>query len=161
MTTFTLTPDHAFIFPVAIFCWFINQFLGARVGSARNKYGIKYPHLYASPALENFVDKKTGVINYELYNDAGIKFNNVQRGHQHLFEGNSEAYFLMVLSWIFFPREAAVGGFLFALGSLVYGLGYAISPDKRFLGEAIYFPGFLIWFYCCGKTGYGLYNGTL
>jgi hypothetical protein len=73
-----------------------------------------------------------------------------------LLELHADAYALLFLAAILFPLSAAKAGALYAVGSLVYGIGYRIGPNYRLIGEAIYFPGIFWLVYLVGFTGYSL-----
>ena len=110
------------------------------------------PFLYADYGM--FIEK--GELNKASLKARGENFNRVQRGHQHLLELQSDAYALLFLAAILFPLSAAKAGALYALGSLVYGLGYGIGSKYRLVGEAIYYPGIFWLLYLVGYTGYTL-----
>ena len=122
MTAFELTADHGYVFFVAISYWLVNQILGNLVNVARGKYKIPVGNLYANGAM--FL--KDGKVDEAAWKARGMAFNQVQRGHQHLFELHSDAYALLLLAAIFYPWSAARAGALYSIGSLLYGLGCKI-----------------------------------
>ena len=152
MVSLTLTPEHAYPFFVVIAYFLVGQVLGALVNAARGRYKIPLPNLYANAAM--FL--KDGKVDEAALAARGDAFNRVQRGHQHMFEIHADAYALLFASSIFYPLHAAIAGSLYALGSLVYGLGYARANSARLVGELIYFPGLFYMVYLVGYSGWKL-----
>lgn len=73
-----------------------------------------------------------------------------------MFELHADAYALLFCASIFYPFQAACGGLLYAIGTLVYGVAYPFHPSRRLIGEAIYIPGVLWLVYLVGKTAWTL-----
>lgn len=118
---------------------------------------IPSPNLYANHGMF-LVD---GKVDEKALQARGDAFNRYQRGHQHLFELHADAYALLFAAAVFAPIQAGYAGVLYAVGSLVYGIGYSYSNSGRYAGEAIYIPGVLWLVYIVGKGAYGLYSGSI
>ena len=155
-TTVTLVPDHALVMAAAVGIWAVNQILGARVNVARSRLAIKVPSLYATHGM--FL--KDGKFDEEAWERRGVEFNKYQRGHQHMFENNTDAYGLLLLCGFFYPRYAAQWGGLWLLGTLMYGIGYSIKPTYRLPGEVLYFPAYFGWIYGIYCAGSAVWNST-
>lgn len=157
MTTITLQPDHALLMPVVVGIFLTNFVLGGMVGAARNKYKIKVPNLYATPAM--YWNAKEKTIDMDKFESEGQAFNQVQRGHQHMFEGVADAYALLFACGLFYPRYAAQWGVMYIAGTLLYAMGYTVQPKYRVLGELLYFPAIIGWIYGCYTAGTAVYYG--
>ena len=86
--------------------------------------------------------------------------NQTQRGHQHITELHADAYGMLLSTGLFYPRESAMAGLLYAVGILLYGVGYSIKPQYRVAGEILYLPGMLWHMYLLYKAGSALWSGT-
>ena len=122
---------------------------------ARGTYKIPLPALYATHGM--FIEKDGG-LNKEEYESRGVEFNKRQRGHQHMFENVSDAYGLMMLCGIFYPKYAAQWGVAWIAGTLLYGIGYAKQPNFRLFGEALYIPANIAWIYGLYCAGTAVWN---
>jgi glutathione S-transferase len=92
-----------------------------QVAQARKKYNVPYPALYASGDDE-----------------ASRNFNCVQRAHQNTLENLPLFLVMQLLLAQAYPLTAAVLGFFWGVGRIMYGLGYATGdPSKRTPGSAI------------------------
>jgi glutathione S-transferase len=112
--------EYALVLLSGIFVYFVHHFLGHRVGSARKRFGIQYPNLYESTDAEGKL--KT-------------PFNNYQRGHMNMVENFAPFLFLLFGASLFNPIHAAICGFVWGTGRIVYAIGYSVSPSTRFFGE--------------------------
>jgi glutathione S-transferase len=83
--------------------------MGFSVMSARTKFNVPYPNLYATPGLHKQADE----------------FNRVQRGHQSLFETLTSFTALSLIGGIKHPIVSAVAGILYCVGSVLFLSGYA------------------------------------
>jgi glutathione S-transferase len=83
--------------------------MGNVVMSARKKFGVEYPNLYATPGFHKDADA----------------FNRVQRGHQNMFEVLPLFIAAALIGGLKHPIAVAVEGVLFCLGCYCYLLGYA------------------------------------
>jgi glutathione S-transferase len=121
MSTITFPEGYGYVFAVLGGSFFMNAYLTYNVVSARKKYGIKYPALYAPPG-HNFENE----------------FNSTQRAHQNTLESYSLTMFQMALNGLVFPVTSATCGAVWVLGRVLYGAGYAASgPDGRVIGFLI------------------------
>ena len=94
-----------------------SNVMGAVVMSARKKFGVDYPNLYATPGFHKDADA----------------FNRVQRGHQNMFEALPLFIAAALIGGLKHPIAVAVEGILFCLGSYLYQAGYAdtkLAPEK-------------------------------
>ncbi|KAJ6707321.1 MICROSOMAL GLUTATHIONE S-TRANSFERASE [Salix viminalis] len=98
---------------------------GFQVGSARKKYKVPYPTLYA----------------IESENKDAKLFNCVQRGHQNSLEMMPVFFLLMVLGGIRHPCVCASLGSLYIVTRYFYFSGYATGDPKNRLNIGKY--GFL------------------
>lgn len=89
------------------------------VMSARKKYGVKYPCLYAT---ENDTKQHK-------------EFNCVQRAHQNFLENVPFYFMLQTISAAANPKASAILGAIYLLGRVFYFRGYSSgNPDKRMQG---------------------------
>jgi glutathione S-transferase len=117
----SISVHQSYVLLSGLFVWAVHFFLGMiLVGRARRKYGIPLPNLYES-------------------HDADFKlktpFNNYQRGHMNMVENTATFYFLLLASAMFNPLHAAIAGFVWGFGRLIYGVGYGFAPSYRVVGE--------------------------
>jgi len=97
---------------------FMNFFLTVQVVSARKKYKVDYPALYAPPGHK---DEE--------------RFNCVQRAHQNTLESWSITMVIMLAVALVYPVSAALCGTIWVLGRFIYGFGYALgNPNFRMPG---------------------------
>lgn len=115
------------------------------------------PNLYASPGLFLTED---GKVDQKKFEDQGVEFNKRQRGHQHMFETNADAYALLLTCGLFYPRYAAQWGLMWIAGTIGYFVGYSIKPSYRVFGEALYLPAHFAWIYGLYCAGKAIYSGT-
>jgi glutathione S-transferase len=109
-----------------------SGYLGNVVMSARKKFGVEYPNLYATPGFHKDADA----------------FNRVQRGHQSMFEVLPLFIASALIGGLKHPIAVAVEGVLFCLGSYLYLLGYAdtkldVAKARHQKGGLIRIIGFL------------------
>jgi glutathione S-transferase len=86
-----------------------NFLLGGKVMSARKKFNIPLPNLYATPGHHKEADA----------------FNRVQRGHQHVLESISDFRTASFIGALKHPLVCAVSGVFYCLGNYMYSAGYA------------------------------------
>lgn len=151
----TLGPDHALLLAAAVGFHFTNQVLGARVSFGRKKFGVHYPSLYATHGM--FISKD-GQVDMREYEARGVEFNKLQRGHQHMFETVADAYALMLLCGLFYPKYSVQWGFVWTLGTLLYGVGYSVDPSWRLMGQMLCLPANCGWIYGLYCAGSALWN---
>jgi glutathione S-transferase len=116
-----VTLQQSYVLLSGIFVWAVHFFLGmVVVRYARGKYGVPLPNLYESHDAD-----------YKLK----TPFNNVQRGHMNMVENLAVFYFMLFGSSLFNPLHAAICGFVWGLGRLIYGIGYTWAPKYRAAGH--------------------------
>lgn len=99
-------------------------YMSFKVTSARKKFGVKYPHMYASKEV------------CPKASEADINaFNCTQRGHQNSLE-NQPAFLAMLMGvGLRYPVTASVLALFFLAGRVGYMEGYASgNPNKRYNG---------------------------
>jgi len=132
-----VSPDQALVLLSGVFVFFIHMGLGGMVSRARNTFGIKLPNLYETPDSEGRL--KT-------------PFNSYQRAHMNMVENLAVFYFLLFGAALFNPFHAAISGFVWGFGRIVYAIGYTYDPKKRAYGEffmlATFYQVFLICYGC-------------
>lgn len=64
-----------------------------------------------------------------------------------MHENLPDAYALMILCGLFYPLYSAKLAVAYCIGSIVYAAGYAIAPQYRVVGEAVYYPAIIGWIY--------------
>eukprot|EP00657_Telonema_sp_P-1_P008245 TRINITY_DN2904_c0_g1_i1.p1 TRINITY_DN2904_c0_g1~~TRINITY_DN2904_c0_g1_i1.p1 ORF type:complete len:108 (+),score=38.33 TRINITY_DN2904_c0_g1_i1:134-457(+) len=99
----------------------MNFFLVFQVIKARKAYDIQYPALYAPSGSK-----------YEK------EFNSVQRAHQNTLENFAPIQILMIVNGLLYPKLAALLGFVWVAGRVIYGIGYASGgPQGRKIGGMV------------------------
>lgn len=111
------------------------------VMSARKKYKVEYPLLYAPES-----------------NKEADKFNSVQRAHQNtLVESYPGVMIQMLVTGLFYPLAAASFGALWAIGRLIYFKGYSTGgPQGRMIGGLVSHLGDFPLMILCLKVAYDL-----
>eukprot|EP00884_Botryococcus_braunii_P002283 jgi/Botrbrau1/12055/Bobra.0295s0010.1 len=116
-----LNPDQGAVFAAVGVLGIINQWMSFQVIAARKKYNVPYPRLYAEGASAE-----------------AESFNCVQRGHQNFLENLPLFLGMQLLLASIYPRTAAGLIVLWAVGRVVYFLGYAKGdPNKRLPGAVV------------------------
>ncbi|CAK0748832.1 hypothetical protein CVIRNUC_001863 [Coccomyxa viridis] len=119
-----LRAEHGYVCIVLFLAILVHHlYMAFGVTSARKKYGVKYPLLYASG------------------DDASSKtFNCVQRAHQQSLENFPQFLAVFLVAGIAYPISAAIAGLVYLAGRVVYFAGYSSGePDKRVRGAFMYF----------------------
>lgn len=110
--------------------------------TARQKYGIDYPTLYAvAGTVRNYgppkptTTKKDGAtpapaLAEVISNEEAFAFNSVQRGHQNSVENYPVIIALALGAWGF-PIASGFAMLSWALGRTQYFTGYSQEPGKR------------------------------
>ncbi|XP_019182699.1 PREDICTED: microsomal glutathione S-transferase 3-like [Ipomoea nil] len=112
-----LPKEYGYVVIVLVLYCFLNLWMGFQVGTARKKYKVPYPTMYAIEA-EN--------------KDAKL-FNCVQRGHQNSLENMPVFFMLMILGGIRHPLISASLGAIYIVSRYGYFTGYATGdPTKRY-----------------------------
>jgi glutathione S-transferase len=87
----------------------LNLYMAMQVGSARRKYKVPYPTMYA-------IDSE---------NKQAKLFNCVQRGHQNSIEYMPTFFAVLLIGGLQFPIAAAILGAIYNVGRFLYFQGYA------------------------------------
>ena len=91
---------------------FVTSFImGGKVMSARKKFNVPLPNLYAVPGVHDKADD----------------FNRVQRGHQNMFETMSSVMSMVLVAGLKYPVVAASCAAAFCVGNCFSLPGYAAS----------------------------------
>ena len=121
-----------------------NLYCALNVQRLRHKFGVPYPSLYATEAHMSKQCKKGNI----------DTFNCAQRAHQNTLESLTWVQVQGALVGLLFPRFAAACLLIYAVGRVLYCIGYTrYGPDGRVLGGAIsqvgaFFPLLLATAYC-------------
>eukprot|EP00201_Polytomella_parva_P007361 CAMPEP_0175078842 /NCGR_PEP_ID=MMETSP0052_2-20121109/24415_1 /TAXON_ID=51329 ORGANISM="Polytomella parva, Strain SAG 63-3" /NCGR_SAMPLE_ID=MMETSP0052_2 /ASSEMBLY_ACC=CAM_ASM_000194 /LENGTH=120 /DNA_ID=CAMNT_0016348953 /DNA_START=150 /DNA_END=512 /DNA_ORIENTATION=+ len=119
--------------------------MGFKVGQARKKFNIKYPHLYAD---------KDNCPNEKNRNE----FNCVQRGHQNSLENQPIFLALLICAGLKYPVASASLGAVYLAGKIAYFNGYSTGiPNKRLIGSIAYL-GLLPLIGICAKIAYEAFS---
>mmetsp|Transcript_23815 Transcript_23815/g.62341 ORF Transcript_23815/g.62341 Transcript_23815/m.62341 type:complete len:146 (+) Transcript_23815:109-546(+) len=111
--------EYGYVMAVAFATIPVNMFQVFQVISARKKYDVKYPDLYAPHGHKN-----------------AKEFNCVQRAHQQTLENLPIIYMSMLLSGLRFPTLAATFGGVWVTTRIPYTLGYRNGgPEGRKMGQ--------------------------
>lgn len=156
-TTITLVPQHSYLLACVAAFYLTNFVLGASIGAARKRHGIKYPDLYATRGM--FIGED-GKVDEKKWEEHGVKFNQAQRGHQHITETESSGLALMLTTGLFYPTYAATWGAAWVVGTLAYGFGYAHAPNFRMPGSLLVLTANIAWMYGLYCAGTAVYRGT-
>ncbi len=103
-------PDN---YALVLFCngvlpSFVNFYLTTHVMTARKKYDVKLPNLYATPGFHKQADE----------------FNRVQRGHQNIIESISDFRTNSFIAGLYYPNLVAFCGLMHCIGAVLYMAGY-------------------------------------
>lgn len=117
----SLSSEFGYVIFVIGLSHIMNIYLMINVSIARKKYNVQYPKLYA-----------------EGSSSEAQKFNCVQRAHQNTLEGFAAIQILMILNGLVSPINSAAFGFIWVIGRVIYGYGYANGgPSGRMVGGVI------------------------
>ena len=118
-----------------------NAYLVVNVIKARQKYGIKYPTLYAD---KSHIDGKT------CKDEKDVEaYNSTQRAHQNTVENIATIQLFGAVNGLLFPRFSGACLLTYAVGRVIYGHGYAGGgPEGRKLGGLISHLGDIPLFLC-------------
>lgn len=110
MATLTVPSTYGYtILTCAVLPAITSTVMGGMVMSARKKFNVPYPNLYATPGFHKQADE----------------FNRAQRGHQSMFEVMTSFTALALLGGMKHPITAAATGLFFCLGNVLFLMGYA------------------------------------
>mmetsp|Transcript_42638 Transcript_42638/g.102820 ORF Transcript_42638/g.102820 Transcript_42638/m.102820 type:complete len:151 (+) Transcript_42638:136-588(+) len=119
--------------------------LSGSVMSAREKYNVPYPNLYAVPGYHKDCDA----------------FNRIQRGHQNFLENLGTYVTLTLLGGLKHPLACAIGSVLYWIGSVLYQKGYAdtsvdAAKARHMKGGPVKYIGLLTSLYSTCALAYGM-----
>jgi glutathione S-transferase len=142
-----IKPEFGFVGGVVCASMLVhNVYMVANVIGAREKYGVKYPDLYATK--ENQPDDKKRMM-----------FNCAQRGHQNSLEALPTFYAMLVTAGLKYPVTAAAAGGVYVAGKVLYFNGYASGdPEKRHQGAIAHLGNFIL-LGTCGKMFFDACTG--
>ncbi|KAG1660339.1 hypothetical protein FOA52_014392 [Chlamydomonas sp. UWO 241] len=145
-----LIPAHGYVVATVAASWALHHgVLAVKVMSARKKYGVKYPDLYATE--QNCKDPV-----------ARNLFNCVQRGHQNALENHATFLALLMTAGVRFPVTASIAGVAYLLGRYLYQVNYGSGdPSKRSNGAPIQYGGLFTLLGCVIRFSYELLAGKL
>ena len=105
-----------------------------QVGSARRKYKVPYPTMYAN----------------ETDNKGAKVFNCVQRAHQNTLEFLPAFISLLLVGGLQYPIIAGALGFVYSVARYLYFIGYSTGDaNKRFAyGGSVHFLALVGLFVC-------------
>ncbi|XP_068607760.1 microsomal glutathione S-transferase 3b [Brachionichthys hirsutus] len=109
-----LPPNFGYAIFVYLYSWIMLMYLAVNVGSARNKYDVKYP---------------------AMYSDKDQVFNCIQRAHQNTLEVYPQWMLFQTIAALVYPLSAAVLGAIWVTSRFSYAWGYYTgNPAKRMNG---------------------------
>lgn len=113
--SFDLPRTYGLVVLTAVMNWFILMWQALKVGTARKKFGVKYPALYENK-------------------DPSI-FNCIQRAHQNSLEWNPGFLTFLFIGGLYAPITSAAAGVVYNFGRVYYAKGYYEgSPHKGLWG---------------------------
>eukprot|EP01101_Sappina_pedata_P009924 TRINITY_DN6130_c0_g1_i1.p1 TRINITY_DN6130_c0_g1~~TRINITY_DN6130_c0_g1_i1.p1 ORF type:complete len:176 (+),score=93.84 TRINITY_DN6130_c0_g1_i1:65-592(+) len=114
---------------------------GIPIGMLRNKLFTKafvsehFPELKGQFPKGGYPDTGNGRFSDKLSFEQWKQFNDYQRVHQNFVEGVATSITLQLICGLFFPRLAAILGFIYIIGRFIYGVGYrSKGANGRFIG---------------------------
>uniref|UniRef100_A0A7S4N2J1 Glutathione S-transferase 3, mitochondrial n=1 Tax=Guillardia theta TaxID=55529 RepID=A0A7S4N2J1_GUITH len=114
----SLPKGYGYVVAVVGGSFLLNMYLTINVVTARKKFKVEYPLLYA-PAGHKHEEA----------------FNCVQRAHQNTLESFPMVMMQMLLCGLKYPLTSAVCGGIWVVGRFLYGYGYANNgPKGRMVG---------------------------
>jgi glutathione S-transferase len=117
MSAVVVPADFGYVILVAVASMFLLFGLGAKVGMARKKYGVKYPAMYSDNQV----------------------FNCIQRAHQNTLEGYPIFILLLLFGGLQYPCLCSAAGLVWIVGRIFYAKGYYTGePEKRNQGAFSY-----------------------
>jgi glutathione S-transferase len=105
MVTYALPREYGIVIVVFLLSAGVLLYLAAMVDRARRKYDVPAPIMYTT-------DEKK------------LKFNQIQRGHQHNLENYPQFAIMLLLSGIEHPIIASIAGLVYCVGMVAYAWGY-------------------------------------
>jgi glutathione S-transferase len=105
LLTHAMPREYGVVILVFLLSAGVLLYLAACVDRARRKYDVPAPIMYTT-------DEKK------------LKFNQIQRGHQHNLENYPQFAIMLLLSGIEHPIIASIAGLVYCLGMVAYAWGY-------------------------------------
>jgi len=125
MVHFEVGATYGYCVLVLALSWMVNVWQTVQVGQARDKYGVKYPRLYAPEGEKG-----------------AMEYNCIQRAHQNFIETWSPVCMLVMVNGLFSPLSSAALGGIWCIGRFLYVYGYSTGgPDGRLWGAIISYLG--------------------
>jgi hypothetical protein len=84
-----------------------------------------------------YPDMGNGRYTLDWQYDQWFSFNNWQRVHYNYLEHYTAIVVFMLISIFYHPLACAILGFIYALGRLIYTIGYVKTPNMRGLGAIV------------------------
>ena len=75
-----------------------------------------------------------------------FKFNNYQRCHYNYMETFTNVIIWILISCAYKPLAAAILGYIYLIGRILYSIGYCSTPNQRLIGATIIDLAFLALF---------------
>lgn len=117
MVTLNISPEYGYVVMVGAVMVVVNFWKILRIAGMRKELNIKYP---------------------TMYSDEHPVFNCYQRAHQNTLEFVPYFYPALFTAGLRHPIGATVAGSIFAVGRVIYALGYYTGkPEKRVPGAVI------------------------
>ncbi len=131
---------------ICIEYWVISGAVGNQRGKLFNKeYMAKYnpQHIKDFPNDKEvpkggYPDMGNGRYAESLTYAEWFKFNNYQRTHYNYLESLTPVIIWILISCAYKPLAAAILGYIYLIGRLLYCIGYWVSPTHRNLGAWIF-----------------------
>jgi glutathione S-transferase len=102
----------------------------------------------------------SGFYSTRLPYKAWYDFNNAQRAHYNFVESIASILTLLIIGGIYYPVVAAVFGFVYFIGRIIYSIGYTMSGSSgRLIGVLILDVAILALFVLSIITGYKFIRG--
>jgi glutathione S-transferase len=135
--TFELDSDYGWCLVAALVMVFQLWTECIPIGRLRGKLFTRAFFKQHFPTLDpnslperGYPDNGSGIYSAKLSHDDWVKFNNAQRVHYNYLEGIPLVLVAELVAGLFFARYAALLGFVYIVGRLVYGIGYRSSGAK-------------------------------
>lgn len=145
-------PWSSLLVPLVILLFNIEHMVaGGFVSMARNKYGIPYPTMYATPGAKRYYEdsmkpsEESAKLSDTITDEEAFAFNSIQRGHQNTIENAPFFLAILIAAWPF-PLVAGIAGLVYIFGRAVYMYGYTQDTKSRMYGAFFIYPALLTLF---------------
>ncbi|KAF6717949.1 Microsomal glutathione S-transferase 3 [Oryzias melastigma] len=123
MAVLTALPsDFGYVIFTYLYSWIMMAYLAVKVGSARKKYGVKYP---------------------TMYSDKDQVFNCIQRAHQNTLEVYPQWLVFQTIAALVYPLTASVLGAIWVTSRFSYAWGYYTGDPAKRMNGAYGYIGYL------------------